>query len=97
MKEIHFYTDYSCVPDYIRFDCGWYDTLKSIVTEDIVHTTQMALLSTTLFVDGFRIFIHERLGDVYEIKLGGDNERTDREIRPGHDLFRLWSAGEFNE
>lgn len=52
--------------------------------KSIIQTTQMGLLSTRLFELGYRIFIHESPREQYEIKLGDKNERTNREIKMGH-------------
>lgn len=59
-----------------------------------ITTTQMSFLSTEWFEEGFRIFVHDHTG-TFEIVLGEGNERTNREIRPGHSLFNLWRGGEF--
>ena len=60
----------------------------------VIGTTQMCFLSTRWFEDGFRVFVHDRTG-TFEIVLGEGNERTDRHIRLGHNLFRMWENGEF--
>ena len=57
-------------------------------------TIQMCYLDTRWFEEGFRIFVHDHTG-TFEIVLGGENERTSREIRYGHNLYRLWIGGEF--
>lgn len=97
MKEIHFYVDslaYALTPAKVL--CTWEDTDAAILCEDPeIHTTQMALLSTTLFEHDYRIFIHDGLGTV-EIKLGGNSPVTNRLIRMGHNLFNLWKGGEFD-
>ena len=65
----------------------------SEVHEDVV-TIQMCYLDTRWLEEGFRIFVHDHTG-MFEIVLGDDNERTDRMIRYGHNLYRLWLGGEF--
>lgn len=47
---------------------------------------------------GYRIFVHDNVlnfDNCYEIKVG-DNERMNREIRLGHNIFKMWRAGEFD-
>lgn len=93
MKEIHFYENGN--------DCAihsW-NTVEYLILhqEPCIRTTQMGFLSwsVTLFELGYRIFIHESYKDFYEIKLGCDNERTNREIKKGHNIFKMWMSGEF--
>ena len=98
MREIHFYPDSRSIPDFTRYFSGWVDTTNAIEDERIhrIKTTQMGLLSTTLLVKGFRIFIHDSYHSMYEIKLGSDNDRTTREIKVSHNLFAMWKQGEFD-
>ena len=60
-----------------------------------IITTQMGLLDARLWEIGYRIFVVDNYGK-YEIKIGADNERTSREIRPVHNLFQMWKSGEFD-
>ena len=59
-----------------------------------IHSTQFIFLSTSLFDLNYQIFIHEKNGDVYEIKLGPNNTRTNRDIKKSHNLLKLWQNGE---
>ena len=91
-KAIHFY-EYE--PDIPIFHC-WKTAQKQIeINKSTIHTTQMGLLHTKLFEFGYRIFIHELVDESYEIVLGKDNERTNREIKMEHNLFKMWQSGEF--
>lgn len=91
-KAIHFYV-YDKVDNVYH---SWRSTKNQIrIGKSTIHTTQMGLLSTELFELGYRIFIHESDIDCYEIVLGSGNKRTDKAIRPAHNLFKMWQAGAF--
>jgi len=93
-KVIHFYEYCKCSPVYY----SWNATQHQIINgESTIHTTQMGLLDTRLFDLGYRIFVHESEEEFYEIVLGGNNERTDKVIRPAHNLFNMWRAGAFKK
>ena len=92
-KVIHFY-EYE--PGISVFH-SWNTTQNQIkIGKSTIHTTQMGLLSTELIELGYRIFIHETEIESYEIVLGGYNERTDKALRPAHNLFKMWQAGAFH-
>lgn len=97
--EIHFETFWT--EDYYFEDCCvefFYDTTLEMINErrPYIRTTQMALLSTDLIAKGYRIFVHDKDGE-YEIKLGGGNERTNKDLRMEHNILKMWLAGEFNK
>ena len=60
-----------------------------------IHTEQIVSCTTELFTEGYHIFIHPFEGKEFEITLG-DCERTSREIRMGHNLYKLLIAGTFD-
>lgn len=96
MKEIHFYESQQAMPDGPSVAYGWHETEEMIrAGYRRIDTAQMGLLSTRLIADGYRIFVHPRDGSRYELRLGG-NDCTDKEIRPAHNLFRMWQAGAFS-
>lgn len=91
MKEIHFYPYTGTV----LYD-NYYSTQLAIKCKhECISTNQMNFLSTALFSAGYRVYIHENLWTVYEIKLGNNKPLTNRKIRRNHNLFNLWKAGEF--
>lgn len=93
-KAIHFY-EYE--PN-ISVSHSWRNTKCRLqAAEDTISTTQMGFLSAKLFDLGYRIFVHESDNEFYEITLGGKNERTNREIKRGHNLFKMWQSGEFEK
>ena len=61
-----------------------------------IHTEQIVSCTTKLFTEGYHIFIHPFRGEEFEITLG-DCERTDREIRMGHNLYRMLINGVFGD
>ena len=93
-KTIHFY-EYE--PNMPIFHC-WKTTKNQLrMGKSTINTIQMGFLHTRLFDLGYRIFIHESENEFYEIVLGCENERTNREIKMGHNLFKMWQSGEFEK
>lgn len=94
-KEIHFYEseEYNVIHSWKVAEFLIQRNAKHI------HTSQMGCLlyANKLFEDGYKIFIHEEDGSVYEIKLGDGNERTSRQLQIAHNFFKLWLNGEFKK
>lgn len=95
VKQIHFYESENYNLDTLCHT--WEETEWAFKRQDLcIRTTQMGFLSfsTRLFDSGYRIFVHEK-DETYEIKLGGKNERTNRELKITHNIFKMWLSGEF--
>ena len=100
MKEIHFYKDLVEVTLEDYFDLFHYThngTVKSI-NNDIsrIDTTAISALDFSWLIDkGYKIYLHEnsKVGEVYE----GVTELTDKELRKGHDIRKIWIGGGFED
>ena len=96
-KQIHFH-EYVDMLEGLGYCYDCYSTYQAIKdNRREIHTTQFIFLSTSLFDSNYQIFIHEKNGDVYEIKLGPNNTRTNRDIKKSHNLLKLWQNGEFEK
>lgn len=99
MKEIHFYKDLVGISteEYLTlFTFSHNATVRSINYEICrIDTTALSALDFNLLLDkGYKIFLHEngKCGEVYE----GTTELTDKELRKGHNISRIWIGGGFD-
>lgn len=98
MKEIHFYKDLVGVAleDYFDFFHYTHNATVKSISNDIsrIKTTAISALDFSWLLDkGYRIFLHEngKCGELYE----GVTELTDKELRKGHDISKIWIGGGF--
>ena len=74
MMEYHWYEDYWAMPQNLprghQFFIGYYQTQRALRFHvENIHTDQSAFLSTCLFDQGYRVFLHFKSGVVPEVKL----------------------------
>lgn len=96
--EIHFYEYIHNVPAYKPVYHDWWTTKYTIENEyKEIHTTQMCMLSTTLLHNGYRIFVHQHDGIVYEITLQNKDNDGNRSVRPAQNMYAMWANNVFRE
>lgn len=94
MKTAKFYVDAWCAEDAIH---TYHSALAEIEAGRDVRTTQMCMLNHVKDYDRIRII---RVDDAIDIFNNHDGtyscDRTDKEIRRVHNLFKMWESGEFD-
>ena len=99
MKEIHFYKDTLGIANYYyEFVLKTHnDTVCAIQNGlDTIYTYAISALDFSWLIDeGYKIYLHEngKVGEVYE----GVTELTDKELRKGHDIRKIWIGGGFED
>jgi hypothetical protein len=94
-KEIHFFKDgMSALGHFPSYDYH-NETMEAIKRgETPIYTSAISALDFSfLLALGYRIFLHENI-KFFEIK-PGSVEATDKEIRRGHDIRKIWIGGGF--
>lgn len=94
MKELHFYKSLtSNLMDNIHVTHN--STMSAIKNnEPFIVTTAITALNLDLLKKGYRIFLHEN-DKVAELTLG-ENVFTDKFLREGHNVAKLWIGGAFS-
>ena len=75
-----------------------YNSTKRAIKENekLIHTTAISALDFSWLLDkGYKIYLHEngKVGEVYE----GVTKLTDKELRKGHDIRKIWIGGGFED
>lgn len=94
VKEYHLYL-YAPTFDFVT-DLTVEQVKNSIEKEVNIYTYQVITCTTDLFNHGYRIFVHESSDSEYEITFG-KCDRTTREIKMGHCLYKMILSGEFDK
>lgn len=96
--EIHFYESLKYYPVEYGIYLDWAGTKNAIDNkEENIHTAQMCMLSTTLLLDGYKVFVHQDNGIIYEITLQNKDNHGDRAVRPAQNMYAMWAGNVFRE
>ena len=105
--EIHFYESMAVLPygevviyDWKSINDIWNRVYGENESQNIVstiHTTQMCMLSSTWLHKGYRMFVHQDNGIVYEITLKSKGGTGDRSVRDAQNVYAMWASNVFRE
>ena len=62
-----------------------------------IHTIQMCMLSNTWILKGYRMFVHQDNGVVYEIVLRNKNNQGDNAVRISQNTYAMWANNVFRK
>ena len=104
--EIHFYESMNVVPkdrdiiyDWKSINNIWesmHDEWENFNMPEI-HTIQMCMLSNTWILKGYRMFVHQDNGIVYEITLKSKGGTGARAVRIAQNVYAMWASNVFRE
>ena len=97
--EVHFYESSKVYPKDKEILHDW-ETVRNALENKVpeIHTTQMCELAMYWTLDGYRLFVHQGNGIVYEVKERTKENRDDpHAIRISQHAYHLWASGVFRE
>lgn len=93
---VHFYESSKNYPLNRDILHDWETTRRAILDKvSEIHTTQMCMISATLLHDGYKIFVHQENGVVYEITLRSKDNCGNRAVRPSQNVYAMWANNIF--
>ena len=104
--EIHFYESLKVVPNNCDIILDWqhiHDIWESMHNEcdnwnmQDIHTIQMCMLSNTWILKGYRMFVHQDNGIIYEIVLRDKNNHGDNAVRIAQNVYAMWASKVFRD
>lgn len=104
--EIHFYESMNVVPkdcnviyDWKSIDDIWNTMHSEWETFNMIeiHTTQMCMLSNTWILKGYRMFVHQGNGIVYEIVFRDENNKGNNAVRVAQNVYAMWASNVFRD
>lgn len=97
--EIHFYESKNVYPKDCEMIHDWESVRDAIKNKvPVIHTIQMCELSMSWTLYGYRLFVHQGNGIVYEAKLRTkDNCEDVRAIRLSQNAYAMWASNIFRE
>ena len=102
--EIHFYESMNVVPKDCNILCDWKsinDIWESLHNDwenfnrEEIHTIQMCMLSNTWILAGYRMFVHQDNGIVYEITIRDKNNQGNYTARVSQNVYAMWASNVF--
>ena len=99
-KEIHFYESNKVFPNNCNILHDW-ESVKQALEDRVsqVHTTQMCMLSSHYMQEkyGYRLFVHQGNGIVYEITLRTKDNTGYKTVRHSQNVYAMWAGDIFRE